>query len=163
MRVDEIKKLIRLVEESEIDSLEVRRWWTVIRIAKRVENHKGGEAVVVPAAAPATGTRVATSAAEAGAASVEPPAAGAKTPVEEGLIEIRSPMVGTFYRAPSPGAPAYVEVGSRVEKGQVVCIVEAMKLMNEIEAEVSGTVVSAPVEDATPVEFNQPLFLVRPA
>jgi acetyl-CoA carboxylase biotin carboxyl carrier protein len=71
-------------------------------------------------------------------------------------------MVGTFYRAPSPDAPNYVEVGSRVEKGQVVCIVEAMKLMNEIEAEVSGVVTKAAVDNASPVEFNQTLFLVRP-
>ena len=71
-------------------------------------------------------------------------------------------MVGTFYRAASPETPPYADVGTRVEKGQVVCIVEAMKLMNEIESEVSGTISRIPVENATPVEFNQPLFLVKP-
>jgi acetyl-CoA carboxylase biotin carboxyl carrier protein len=81
---------------------------------------------------------------------------------QAGLIAIVSPMVGTFYAAPSPTAPPYVQVGSRVSSGQVVCIIEAMKLMNEIEAEISGTIAEVLVQNEQPVEFNQPLFLVRP-
>ncbi|MBD3335289.1 MAG: acetyl-CoA carboxylase biotin carboxyl carrier protein, partial [Candidatus Eisenbacteria bacterium] len=95
----------------------------------------------------------------------EPPQpAPAESPPEgdSGLVPIVSPIVGTFYGSPSPGSSPYVEVGSRVAQGQVVCIVEAMKLMNEIESEVSGTVERVLVENAQPVEFNQPLFLIRP-
>jgi acetyl-CoA carboxylase biotin carboxyl carrier protein len=84
-------------------------------------------------------------------------------PAADNLVEIKSPMVGSFYRAPSPGAKPYVETGDKVEPGQVVCIIEAMKLMNEIESDVSGTIVKTLVEDAQPVEFGQTLFLVAPA
>ncbi|MBI4413864.1 MAG: acetyl-CoA carboxylase biotin carboxyl carrier protein, partial [candidate division NC10 bacterium] len=80
----------------------------------------------------------------------------------ENLVTIESPMVGTFYRAPAPGAEPYVKEGQVVEKGSVLCIIEAMKLMNEIEAEVKGRVVSVLVENAQPVEYGQPLFLVEP-
>jgi len=89
------------------------------------------------------------------------PAAPAGPPKAQ-LVEIKSPMVGTFYSAPEPGAPPYVKVGSRVAVGQVVCIIEAMKIMNEIEAEVSGLVREVCVENAQPVEFGQPLFRVDP-
>lgn len=82
---------------------------------------------------------------------------------QEELVEIVSPMVGTFYRRPSPDKPPYVEVGDYVKPGDIVCIIEAMKLFNEIESEVEGTIEKILVEDATPVEFGQPLFLVRPA
>lgn len=82
---------------------------------------------------------------------------------DAGLVVVESPMVGTFYRSPSPGAPVFVEAGGSVAKGQALCIVEAMKLMNEIEADVGGTVVEVLVEDAQPVQFGQPLFKIRPA
>ncbi len=82
---------------------------------------------------------------------------------DEELLVIKSPMVGTFYRRPAPDKPPYVEVGDYVKPGQVVCIIEAMKLFNEIESEVEGTIVKILVEDATPVEFDQPLFLVKPS
>jgi len=91
------------------------------------------------------------------------PVAAAPAATEAGLVEITSPMVGTFYRSASPDSPAFVEEGGRVEKGKTVCIVEAMKLMNEIEAEVSGTVVKVCVANETPVEFGTVLFLIRPA
>ena len=81
---------------------------------------------------------------------------------DDQLIEIRSPMVGTFYRRPAPDKPPYVEVGDQIKPGDVVCIIEAMKLFNEIESEVQGTIEKILVEDASPVEFDQPLFLVRP-
>ena len=169
MQVDEIRRLVKLVEESDIDQLEVRRWWTVVRILKRSGNHRSeapATVVAVPAPSPVPSpppppiaerpAALSTPAAAPAPAKIEVPAA------EEGLVEIRSPMVGTFYRAPNPNAPPFVEVGSRVEVGRVVCIVEAMKLMNEIEAETAGTVVRILVQNAQPVEFNQPLFLIRP-
>jgi len=96
------------------------------------------------------------------------PPANAKTPETptvktENLLTIKSPMIGTFYRQAGPGKPIFINVGDEVEEGQVVCIIEAMKLFNEIESEVSGTIVKVLVEDASPVEFDQPLFLVEPA
>jgi len=87
----------------------------------------------------------------------------AESPKTENLLTIKSPMIGTFYRQAGPNKPIFVSVGDEVEKGQVVCIIEAMKLFNEIESEVSGKIVKALVEDASPVEFDQPLFLVEPA
>jgi len=90
------------------------------------------------------------------------PGAGAAAPPKTHLVDIKSPMVGTFYSAPEPGAEPYVKAGSRVAAGQVVCIIEAMKIMNEIEAEVAGLVREVCVENAQPVEFGQPLFRVDP-
>jgi len=89
-------------------------------------------------------------------------AAPAAEPAKTRLIEVKSPMVGTFYRAPEPGAEPYVKSGSRVSPGQTLCIIEAMKIMNELEAEVSGTIREVLVEDAQPVEFGQVLFRVEP-
>ena len=172
MRVEEIRRLIKLVEESRIDELEVRRLWTRVRILKQSKNDSGekGRTIVVsppvPAAAPqpAPVPMQAPPPAAAGAAPSPStaPEPAAEPAEEEGLIAIQSPMVGTFYRAPSPQSPPYTEVNKRVEVGQVVCIVEAMKLMNEIESEVAGTIVRILVQNAQPVEFNQDLFLVRP-
>ncbi len=85
------------------------------------------------------------------------------TPKTDNLLTIKSPMIGTFYRQAGPGKPIFINVGDEVEEGQVVCIIEAMKLFNEIESEVSGTIVKVLVDDASPVEFDQPLFLVEPA
>jgi acetyl-CoA carboxylase biotin carboxyl carrier protein len=112
-------------------------------------------AIAAPAPAPAV-----ASAPVAAPAAASAPAAPAQ---EAGLVEIKSPMVGTFYRSASPDAPSYVEEGGRVEKGKPVCIVEAMKLMNEIEADVTGTVVKVCVQNEQPVEYGTVLFLVRPA
>lgn len=157
MRVEEIKRLIELVEQSQIDELEVRRWWSTVRISKahRCNGHASAEPVAPrievshsqQVVKPQTPARLET-------AETEEP--------DEELVAIVSPMVGTFYRSPSPTAPAYVELGERVAVGQVVCIIEAMKLMNEIESEVSGTIVKVQAENERPVEFNQPLFMVRP-
>jgi len=168
MQVDDIRRLVKLVEESEIDELEVRRWWTVVRILKRGNNHATGEKTVVVAApaplpvvapAPVAVAPAAAAPAETAGARME---AKAAPQADADLVPIKSPMVGTFYRAPSPEAAPYIELGGRVGVGQVVCIVEAMKLMNEIEAEVAGTIERILLENGQPVEFNQPLFLVRP-
>jgi acetyl-CoA carboxylase biotin carboxyl carrier protein len=90
-------------------------------------------------------------------------AAGAETGVDTGLVEVKSPMVGTFYRAPAPEAPPYVEVGTRVSKGQTLCIIEAMKLMNEMESEIEGVVRQVLVDNSEPVEYGQVLFRIDPA
>ncbi|UCC44242.1 MAG: acetyl-CoA carboxylase biotin carboxyl carrier protein [Candidatus Zixiibacteriota bacterium] len=156
-----IRKLIRLVEESEIESLEVSSWGRKIRIthgmAGRSNGHNDNPPVIdmsqitspapVPTPAP---TPSAPSATEAPAADTG------------NLVEIKSPMVGTFYAAPSPDSEQYVSLNERITAGQVVCIVEAMKLMNEIESEVSGRVVKICAENAKPVEFGQALFLIDP-
>jgi acetyl-CoA carboxylase biotin carboxyl carrier protein len=176
MQVDDIRRLVKLVEESDIDELYVRRWWEVLRITKRAQVHLGeaprAAAVAPPAATPpGPGAATAAPVPAAAAATVgregEAPAPGAaaaraEAPADDGLVAIHSPMVGTFYRAPNPTAPPYVDTGSRIAVRQVVCIVEAMKLMNEIEADVSGTVEKILVENGKPVEYNQTLFLVRP-
>ena len=91
------------------------------------------------------------------------PAAAAPQDTDEGLITIKSPIIGTFYRRPSPDKPNFVEVGTGVKEGDVLCVVEAMKLFNEIESEISGTIVKVLVEDASPVEFDQPLFVIDPS
>lgn len=166
MREKTVRRLIRIVEESDIESLEYKNWWTSIRITKKLANGSNG------AGAAATLTtypipHAATPAAPSAPASAPspfvsaPPAAGA-VPTDEKLVPIKSPMVGTFYRAPAPDAKPYVEIGDIVEPGQVVCIIEAMKLMNEIEAEVKGRVVKVPAENGKPVEFGQALFLIEP-
>jgi len=149
MRVDRIKELIELLERSTLDELEIREWGRSIRIARArrgpaVEALEPGALRPHPAAHALVG---------------EPDEAA---DADAGLIAIRSPMVGTIYCAPAPGAPAYVEPGSRVSVGQVVCIIEAMKHMNEIESEVSGEIVRVLVDNGRSVDFNQPLFLVKP-
>jgi acetyl-CoA carboxylase biotin carboxyl carrier protein len=150
MKISFLKKLVEIVENSEIEELEVRKWWTKVRISKsRSKTATGNPGVVVQ-------TEVAGKVTEE-KVEAEP------EPQDQNLVEIKSPMVGTFYRAPSPGAKPYVGIGERVQQGQVVCIIEAMKLMNEIESEVSGTIVKMAAEDAQPVEFGQTLYLVSPS
>ncbi len=150
MKISFLKKLIEIVETSEIEELEVSKWWTKVRITKSRARTGGAEPQRVVEAV--LGDRVA-----AGKAVSEP------APVDENLLEIKSPMVGTFYRAPGPGAKPYASMGDAVEPGQVVCIIEAMKLMNEIESEVSGKIAKILVENEQPVEFGQTLFLVSPS
>ena len=153
--LDWIRRLIDMVDGSGIDSLEISRFGTRVRIAK-------SPPVMVSSAASA----VAPVAGPASSPAAPPPADSepqAESESDSGLAEVHSPMVGTFYRAPAPDAPPYVETGDRVEKGQTLCILEAMKLMNELEAEVSGTVREICVENAEPVEFGQVLFRIDPA
>jgi len=154
MKLSFLKSLIQMVESSNVEEIEITRWWTKVRITKSRPNpeskrDKGAVVVEVP--------RPVEEKAAARPTPAEPPA------VQENLVEIKSPMVGTFYRAPSPGAKAYVDVGEMLQSGQVVCIIEAMKLMNEIESSVAGRLVKVLVENAQPVEYGQPLFLVSPA
>ncbi len=153
MNLKEIKELIKLMQENELSEVEVEHEGGRLKLKKfgsdvqmaPVYHHAPVVSAPAPAA-PATSAEAAASAAKAA-----------------NTVEIASPMVGTFYRAPSPESPAYVDVGQMVEIGQVVCIVEAMKLMNEIKSEVRGKVAEVLVNNAEPVEFGQPLFLIEPA
>jgi len=165
MWVSKIRKLIKLVEESNIGELEVSGWGQKVRISKKPR--ESGAALQEN---PATNITVEPKAETAVAV---PQPAAAKTAVEEEkkttvedtdhLVPVKSPMVGTFYRAPAPDAKPYVELNQQITMGQVVCIIEAMKLMNEIESEVAGRVAKILVENAKPVEFGQTLFLIEPA
>jgi len=156
MKEKTIKKLIRLVEESDIDVLEVSSWGRKVRITRRMNGNASGNGehspmqYNIPHAMPPPAPKPET-----------PPA---ETRVDEDkYVAIKSPMVGTFYSAPAPDAKAYVEPNQHIEKGQVVCIVEAMKLMNEIESEVAGRVVKVNINNGQPVEFGQTLFLIDPS
>ena len=144
----ELRRLIRLVQRTGIGELEISSGGRTVRISARAEASNRGLAPAAP------GPLV-----EANAAPARP-AAQAET---DRLRAVTSPMVGTFYRAPAPDADPYVEVGAQIEVGQTVCIVEAMKLMNEIESDVKGRIVQILVENAQPVEFGQKLFLVDPS
>ena len=149
MDLRKLKTLIDLVAESGISELEVTEENDKVRIVSKVQS--------VAVAAPAV------TAAPVVAATPATPAAAAPAPAEEPVVQgktVTSPMVGTFYRAPNPGAEPFVKVGDHVEAGQTLGIIEAMKLLNEIEAETSGTVKEICVENAQPVEFGQPLFII---
>jgi acetyl-CoA carboxylase biotin carboxyl carrier protein len=150
-----IERLIRALDESGVDSLEIERGGTRVRLAK---TPTGTASVAVPHHGAPGGAAGSTPAPAAPGAPPEPapPAPGREQ------LEITSPMVGTFYRAPAPDAPPYVQTGTKIGPGDTLCIIEAMKLMNELESEVSGTVAEVCVENAQPVEFGQVLFRVDP-
>jgi acetyl-CoA carboxylase biotin carboxyl carrier protein len=147
-----LKKLVRIVENSGVDEIEVEEEGLRVRVAKK-------SVVVAASAPPAPAVQVA-------AGHVAPPDQSSAAPSPEPVasyIEIKSPIVGTFYRAPAPDADPYVEVGQSVQPKTVLCIIEAMKLMNEIESDIGGKVVKIMVENGKPVEYNQTLFLIEPA
>ena len=157
MDIRKIKKLIELVEESGIMELEISEGEESVRI------NRGSPASVqytVPMAAPAP---VASASAPAAVPTTAAPAATVAAPVAEDVSghKIRSPMVGTFYRSPSPEAKAFVEVGQSVKVGDALCIVEAMKMMNRIEADKAGVVKAILVNDGEPVEFDEPLIIIE--
>jgi len=146
MNVKELKELISLMNENGLNELEVEREGMKVRISKGPSGFKHKVIQAEPAAQ-------------------APEATGAETPqapAQAGLVEVKAPMVGTFYRASAPEAPPYVDTGQDLDEGQVICIIEAMKLMNEIKSEVSGKVVKILVDNATPVEYGQVLFLIEP-
>jgi acetyl-CoA carboxylase biotin carboxyl carrier protein len=156
MKEKTIRKLIRLVEESDIDQLEVTSWGRKVRITKHMADGNGhsDQPAVLKNISPAS--RMSRS------PEPEPPP---EPPPEStaGLIEVKAPMVGTFYSSPAPDAPPYVSLNQKIQVGQVVCIVEAMKLMNEIESETAGRIAKVLIENGQPVEFGQVLFLIDPA
>jgi len=147
MDFDLIKKIIKIAEEADISGLAVQEG----NLRIEVKREMGGPIVVSQPA-------VAHQAAAAAAGKSKESAEGGEP---EGTVAITAPMVGTFYRSPSPDSASYVEVGDRVEQGKTVCIIEAMKLFNEIESEVKGEIVKVLVENAQPVEYGQKLFLVK--
>ena len=156
MNLDIIGQLVQILKDApELGAIEVRRGlfglWASVRVSKAGHGSTGVQYVAAPTL-PTDG-----GGAPAAFSAVPAPAAPAAP-----LLEIKSPMVGTFYKAPEPGAEAYARVGTRVSPGQVVCIIEAMKIMNEIESEVQGVIREVCVENAQPVEFGQVLFRVDP-
>ncbi len=156
MDLEYITKLIELISDSKVDEIEIEEDGKKIRIAK---SH---------ALAPVPHQMMYSVAPQAGHYPAHTPGAAPSSPESplappSKLHEVKSPIVGTFYRAPAPDAPPFVEVGSMISKGTVLCVVEAMKLMNEIEADVSGKVVQIMVENGDPIEYDQVLFLVEPA
>ena len=145
MDIRKVKKLIELLEESNINEIEIKEGEESVRISR------GASAVAVAAPAPAP---IAAPAVAPAPAQVESAPAGPTGHT------VNSPMVGTFYRSPSPSAPSFIEVGSSVKAGDVICIVEAMKMMNQIEADKSGVIEAILVEDGQPVEFDQPIVVI---
>jgi acetyl-CoA carboxylase biotin carboxyl carrier protein len=158
MLTSKIKALIRLVEKSDVDELEISSWGTRVRIRKRISNN-GNNHNRGPQVSQAVPDRV-IEVAPGQAAEIK---ADIPPVQKDNFLEIKSPMVGTFYRAPAPDAKPYVEIGERVTRGQTICIIEAMKIMNEIESEYDGRVVEVPVNNAQPVQFGQPLVIIEPA
>jgi len=153
MRPEEIKELIRMVEESEITELEMNDGRRSIRISKAAPALPATVYSAPPAAAPVPVSEAA--APEAAESDI------AESKVASNLKQINSPMVGTVYRAPAPGSEPFIEIGQAVSVGQTVCIVEAMKLMNEIGSDFDGVIRKVLVDNAQPVEYGQPLFLIE--
>jgi acetyl-CoA carboxylase biotin carboxyl carrier protein len=152
IELDFIERLIRILDESGLDSLEVERGGTRVKLAKSP-----------PAGVAPVSFAVPSGAVPAPPPSVDAPVVEPRTlAVASNLLEITAPMVGTFYLSPAPDAPAYVEPGTRVKPGDTLCIIEAMKLMTELECEISGTVAEVCVDNAQPVEFGQVLLRVDP-
>ena len=150
MDIRKVKKLIELLEESNIGEIEIKEGEESVRISRQGNQPAAPVAYAAPPPiAPAPGPA---------AAAAEAPAAEAAAPVADNAV--LSPMVGTFYRAPSPEAPSFIEVGQTVRVGDVLCIVEAMKMMNQIEADRAGTVTAIHVENGEAVEFDQPLISI---
>ncbi len=158
MDLKEIQALIKFVSTAGVDEVEINQKDFKLLIKKNPAQITTAQ--YTPVAVQAAPVAAAPIAAVTAAPAVAAPAA---EPKADNLITIKSPMVGTFYRTPNPESPMFVNVGDEVKPGKVVCIIEAMKLFNEIESEISGKIVKVLVDNATPVEYDQPLFLVEPA
>lgn len=163
MNLNEIQDLIKFVAKSGVTEVEIEQ--KDFKITIKSESKKTDSPIIVQAAAPVVPQMVAAPAQAAAApAQVAAPAVTESAPAEDSkLITVKSPMIGTFYRSSGPDKDPFVSVGQSINKGDTVCIIEAMKLFNEIESEYSGKIVKVLVDDATPVEYDQPLFLVDPA
>jgi acetyl-CoA carboxylase biotin carboxyl carrier protein len=156
-----LEKLLDLLNRSNADTIEIRRWTTTVRVSKSGGSSNSGPVTYhltpPPGGGAAGGTGV--------VGTTTPAATAVPAPVEDerrNWLDVKSPMVGTFYARPEPGADPYVRVGSRISVGQTLCIIEAMKIMNPLDAELSGVIREIGVEDAQPVEFGQVLFRVDP-
>lgn len=157
-----IKKLIRLVEESKIESLEISSWGRKIKITQELPSSSNGSSDSATVIQPVISNQP-TDVSKVPPLTASPEIEEISTVEDTGrLVAIKSPMVGTFYGASSPDAEPYVSLNEKITVGQVVCIVEAMKLMNEIESEVNGRVAKILIENAQPVEFGQTIFLIDP-
>ena len=174
MKLTEIQDLIKFVARAGVTEVEIEQKEFKITIKSEMPKGKGKAAepvvqtIQVPAAMPQAMVAAPAPVAAAPVAPVAPaaPDAPAAAPAEEApsnLVEIKSPMIGTFYRRPSPDKDVFVEVGDQIKAGDTVCVVEAMKLFNEIESEIQGKIVKVLVEDNSPIEYDQPLFLVDPS
>lgn len=152
MDLDQLATLLKMLKESDVSEFKYRDEDMQLRLRIGPPPARFVGAAPVAAAAPAP----------VAAAAIEAPSAPAAAPPAAAGTSVDSPMVGTLYVSPSPGAPPFVEIGQRVTVGQTLCIIEAMKLMNQIEAEVAGVVVARHVGDGQPVEFGQPIFTIRP-
>lgn len=160
MKTKEIRDLIDFISKSGLNEVSIETEELKISIKRDAETRVIERSAAAPAApAPAPAASAPAPAAEAPKA--EAPASSGSS--ESNYVEVKSPMIGTFYRSSNPDTPPFVSVGDKIEQGQTVCIVEAMKLFNEIESEVSGTIVKVMVENASPVEYDQVLFLVDPS
>jgi len=156
MNLDDIKKVLDLVREHDLAEFELEQDGLKVRVRKS----GAAVALVAPAAAMPMAQALPMAVGPAAAGTGPGPGAGEAEP-EVDLAIIKSPIVGTFYRSPEPGAPSFVEIGDRVRKGQVLCIIEAMKLMNEIESDTDGEITAAYVENGKPVQFGDRLFAIR--
>lgn len=165
MNLNEIQELIKFVSKSGVTEVEIEQKDFKITIKTETKKTKSEQTIVLqqPAVAPAQVAAIPAAPVQAPVSAA--PAAPAAAPASDDskLITIKSPMIGTFYRSPGPDKDSFVNVGDEVKAGKVVCIIEAMKLFNEIESEISGKIVKVLVDDASPVEYDQPLFLVEPA
>ena len=158
MDFKQIQELVKMVNKSNISELSIEE--DKFKITIKQKDNEVQQVIAVPATTPVQAVApVAAVAAVPAATTAAAAPAAAKT---DNLVTIKSPMIGTFYRSPGPDKPAFVNVGDDVSPGKVVCIIEAMKLFNEIESEVGGKIVKVLVDDASPVEYDQPLFLVEP-
>jgi acetyl-CoA carboxylase biotin carboxyl carrier protein len=156
MDIRKVKKLIELLDESGIAEIEITEGEEAVRISRYPT---GAAAAPTPAYAPPPPAAPASQAPAAAPASAQP-SESATAPAEEDGFLVKAPMVGTYYSAPSPGAADYVQVGDRISEGDTLCIIEAMKMMNQIEADVSGVIKSIRVQNGEPVEYGQTLFVI---
>lgn len=162
MEYKQIQELIKTINKSSISELSIEEGDFKITIKQEFTAAAPMAMPAMPMAAAAPVMVAAPQAAPAATPAAAPPAAAAPSAASN-LVTIKSPMIGTFYRSPSPDKPTFVNVGDEIKAGQVLCIIEAMKLFNEIESEVSGKIVKVLADDQSPVEYDQPLFLVEPA
>ena len=165
INVEQLKQILDLVREHDLSELEIEQEGLRVKVRKDatgglVVHPTGSAALHVPAGARPAGAAAATvAAASAAATSATPLTDHAESDIE--LAVVKSPIVGTFYRSPEPGAPSFVEIGTSVKKGQVLCIIEAMKLMNEIDSEYDGEIANVYVESGQPVQYGERLFAIR--
>lgn len=163
MDFKQIQELIKMINKSNIGEVSIEEKGFKLTIKQKEEPVQQLIAAPMQAQPVATMTAMGPVAQQPAAASSNDKAAKAVEAPADNSVTIKSPMIGTFYRSPSPDKPSFVNIGDEVELGKVVCIIEAMKLFNEIESEVKGRIIKVLVEDASPVEYDQPLFLVEPA